>query len=217
MKCQKKKRNWTETTGSNWPNSCSNTPGENSQEPSQQDEIPPGKRRFTCLNCNRPFISTIGKFNHIRRYPECRNANQQETFENKRNRCSRTFEAPVNVREHQKFVCADLRKTPPTQEKAKTRENTEENKTKEAEPGNLNHTYGRQRQPNESGEMKKEHLDMNKRRRHGNALNAKENTQKLTHAEHQHTQQNTRGWMGRKENSESNKFHKIAPAKTPTR
>ena len=132
--------------------------GKSSQELAQQEETPPGRKtKYTCLNCNRPISSTIGKFNHIRRYPECQNASHRETIGNKCNDCSRAFKAPVKLEENQKFVCADIRETMLTQEKPKTRENEQENGTKETEPGNLNHTYGRPRHPKESGKMQKEH------------------------------------------------------------
>ena len=87
-------------------------PKKRSQELAQQEETPPEqKRKYTCIDCNRPFSTTIRKFNHIRRYPECQNSTQQEIFGNKCNDCSRTCKAPINLKEHQKCVCADLRGT----------------------------------------------------------------------------------------------------------
>ena len=95
-------------------------PNENSQELAQQEETPPEQKwKYTCPNCNRPFSSTMGKFNHIRRRPDCQNVSQIETFGNKRNDCGRTFDAPVHLWGHRKYICADVQKTMPTQEKPK--------------------------------------------------------------------------------------------------
>ena len=117
------------------------------------------KREFTRLNCSRTFSSTIGKTNHIKQIPECKNVSQREAFGNKCRDCSRTLKEPVNLREHRQFVCADIRKTMPTQTKAKKRGNGEEKEEETEEPtagpGNLNYVCDKQRQPNESGENAK--------------------------------------------------------------
>ena len=55
-------------------------PGKNSQSPAQQDEtlLEQQQRKYTCLNCNQPFSASMGKYNHIRRRPECQKVDQGE-------------------------------------------------------------------------------------------------------------------------------------------
>ena len=79
-------------------------PKKNNQELAQQDEtFPEQQRKYTCLNCNQPFSTSMGKYNHIRRRPECQKVGQKETFANKCIDCSRTFKAPVRLKEHRKI------------------------------------------------------------------------------------------------------------------
>ena len=54
-------------------------PEKNSQAHAQQDEtLIEQQRKYTCLNCNQPFSASMGKYNHIRRRPECQKVDQGE-------------------------------------------------------------------------------------------------------------------------------------------
>ena len=104
-------------------------PRKNSQEPAQQDgTLPEQQRKYTCLNYNQSFSTSMGKYNHFRRRQDCQNADQGGTFENKCSECSRAFKAPVRLKAHQKYILSGLQKTMQTQEKPKTREDKEEMK-----------------------------------------------------------------------------------------
>ena len=97
-------------------------PKKNSQELAQQDEtMQEQRRKYTCLNCDQPFSTSMGRYNHIRRRPECQKADQKETFGNKCVGCSRTFKATGRLKEHQKYICDGLQKTMPNQEKQNKR------------------------------------------------------------------------------------------------
>ena len=129
--------------------------------------------------------------------------------------------ASQHEREHRQFARADIRETPTTQEKPKTRENAEEkgDETKEptSEPENLNYTCGRQRQPKESGENAYGTLRYEKEtqtwqcaqcERKFAATDARGSTA--------HVASGTRK-MGRKEDNENNKSYKIAPTEMLTK
>ena len=126
--------------------------------PQQEGALPEQRRKFTRINCRRPFSAPIGKTNHIKQSRECQNVGRRETF-GKCQDCGRTFKEPVNLRQHRQFVFAGIRKTMPTQ-KIQNKGGNGEEKEEETEeptagPENLNYVGGKQRQPEESGENAK--------------------------------------------------------------
>ena len=83
------------------------------REPEKEDESEETEQRrnYTCLNCKKPFGTTIGGNNHIRHTPDCREAPQKGEFANRCLDCDGTFREPNELRKHRKYVCARSRKS----------------------------------------------------------------------------------------------------------
>ena len=92
-------------------------PNKSSQALAQQEETPPGQKKEIYMHQLQPTLQLndrkVQPHHTIPRMPKCE---PSETVGNKCKDCGRPFEAPVNLKEHQKFVRADLRTTMPTQE-----------------------------------------------------------------------------------------------------
>ena len=54
------------------------------------------RRYYTCIMCKKPCKTQIGKTNHLKHSPECRQVPQQEEFANRRQDCRVNFNAPTN-------------------------------------------------------------------------------------------------------------------------
>ena len=63
------------------------------------------RRQYTCINCKMPFKTPMGKPNHLRNKPECRQVPQKGTFPNQCPDCNRTFKGENMLREHKKYIC----------------------------------------------------------------------------------------------------------------
>ena len=63
------------------------------------------RRRYTCLKCKNPVKTPIGRTNHLRNSPECRQVPQKGKFENQCTGYNRTFGKRHILRGHMRYIC----------------------------------------------------------------------------------------------------------------